>query len=220
MTSALDRRRLYGTATFLGVSCAVFVVAGQGALSRSREIDTQRIVLRDATGQIRAELIADENGGTKIALLDSNGRERLALKSTNDDDAALELYDNGRVQVSIASDTQGRSAIRLFDANNKSRATLYVSPDSTSGLELYSDGHHIAAAAQPDGMSGVVVTDGQTDVEHRLGILPDDLRVQRGEAGSRPFQASGSHPAPVQSVAAAARPVGRQPAGAAPARAN
>jgi hypothetical protein len=187
MSATTDRSRLFGVASLVGASLGLLIVAGSGAWRRERIVDTQALVLRDEAGRIRAHLFTEPDGTTKLALLDSDGRDRVALKACPGDDAALELYDQGRLRVSVVSDTLGQAAVRVFDRRNQGRASLYVSTDNTAGLELVSKEQRVDVATQSQVFGGMLVSAADGRAVHGVGVRVDGVKVVQGAGGTPLF---------------------------------
>src|SRR5262249_14783783 len=93
---------------------AVPLLAGGNAIEQvDKIVDAQRFVLRDAKGNVRAEL-GFQAGGPSLILFDDKGV--------------------GRAQLCVSAD--GSSSLIFHDREGHHRATLHVPPDGEPRLEL------------------------------------------------------------------------------------
>ncbi len=87
-------------------------------------IETQKLVLRDPAGHVRAVLATDADA-TQLDLFDSAGKPRAALSVGADGVPSLALYDGqGKSRAGVGLATDGAPAIVLYDQDGKPRAVI------------------------------------------------------------------------------------------------
>jgi hypothetical protein len=106
---------------------AEFRVAQDGGASVGfyDEHGSRRVLVGEAT-----------QGRDGIAIYGSNGIQLASLTATDDNQAALTLYDprNGRARVGVGVAANGSPAVALFDQNGKDRAELNINSKGKPGL--------------------------------------------------------------------------------------
>ncbi|MFI5342135.1 MAG: hypothetical protein ACHQ7N_20145 [Candidatus Methylomirabilales bacterium] len=118
-----QNRRLRGAGIAVLVLAAAGLLMGQ-AMPKTRIVEAEEFVLRDAAGKVRAML-----GATKdwegLNLYDENDRVRVRL-DLRKDGPGLTLYEeNGKVRADLGAIKAGPRLI-LYDENGKPRAGLSV----------------------------------------------------------------------------------------------
>jgi hypothetical protein len=108
-------RRLQRALGVIVIAAAGLLLMGQAtdrvtaATLIARDVETQRLMIRDATGKIRALLDADTAGPVSLTLSDRNGRERASLGVGLAGGVGLVLRDQeGATRAALGVSPQGR----------------------------------------------------------------------------------------------------------------
>jgi hypothetical protein len=153
--------RSWGVGALLGASVplALGLLACSLGGWGSRHLEAESLVLRDAAGRVRARLVADSAGVARIALLDAQGHDRIALSATAGDGASVVLYDGQRLRLSLDAGPDGETEITLSSGYGVPGARLSVGPGGTSGLELSAGDRRLRLVTDEGGNSQIHVTD-------------------------------------------------------------
>lgn len=175
----------------LAVSVPVGLVGWSLGGGASRHLEAESLVLRDSEGRVRAKLVADRSGVAKIALLDADGQDRVALRASARGEAAVELYEGGRLRLSLGSGPGGQTRVVLSDGKGGPAARLVVGPNDHTGLELSAPGRRLRLGT--DGVrSAITVTDASG---HVLGVIDPDASPGRTLATPPPLEVNTGPPA-------------------------
>lgn len=190
----------------LGV-CLILV----GVVRPRQELAAQRFVVQDSQGQTRAVLGLRANGQPGLMLLDTQGREQVALHTGDDHASWLEFRDQDRPRLTMTSSV-GSATINLFDRHCLVGAGLFTRSDNSSGLvlnrrldglALLVDEQGQTRLARSDSKLGFPQTDaGSHDADQsagavsRDGLEPDEDRAERelGQPVAGPLEPSGRTP--------------------------
>jgi len=138
-----------------------------GQMGRSRRVEAEGFILRDASGKVRAELLpttsgaslglSDPSGNLRVVLATSekgpglvlagtDQRPQLSLSAGGDGPSLLQYDDKGMVRLELAQ------RLRLFDAKDKVRVALGVSEETaTIGFNYSDQSPAVVLGAQSDG---------------------------------------------------------------------
>jgi hypothetical protein len=130
-----NRRLKSAVILVLLLGCAG-VLMGQ-AQPRSRTVEAEAFVLRDAAGKARAGLEMAPDGSVALALYDQAGASRAAVRVKADGSPDVTLIDQAaRIRAVLRVEPTGSPGLVLFDETGKPRATLYVVADGSANLQL------------------------------------------------------------------------------------
>jgi len=162
---------------------------GRSGAPSGRAVEAEQFVVKDASGNVRAQLGCDRSGNPLLQIIDADGRLRIAIGVyegtpgvrlfdrehqarvelsvvAEGDAVALSLNDGAgtrRVKVACAGDS---SEVQLLDAVGVLRVLACVEPEEGSVVLLYDlDGREGAALVVPEG------EEGQLDLSGPSGML-------------------------------------------------
>src|SRR5438105_10280153 len=78
-----------------------WIVLGSGLVKPRKQVVAEEFVLKDRQGTVRARLNTDRNGSPGLALLDRNGKEMIHMRTSEDQVAALDFYDQGKLRMTM-----------------------------------------------------------------------------------------------------------------------
>jgi hypothetical protein len=91
----------------------------------------------DQAGKPRAQVRVDRDGAPGLLLFDQAGNGRAMLRADRDGSPHLTLTDQGaRTRAVLRVETNGSPGLVFYDQIGMSRATLYVIPDGSATLQL------------------------------------------------------------------------------------
>ena len=106
-----------------------------------KSVVAEQFVLVDSTGERRATLSFDADGGPALALSDGSGRARAAIRLGVDGAPSVVLYDTtGRRRLEVALKADGAAGLGLYEETGEGRAELVVSASGTPALSLFGPG--------------------------------------------------------------------------------
>jgi len=118
-----QNRRLKRVGVVVLALAVAGIIMGQ-AMPGARKVEAEEFVLRDAAGNVRAELVAFKDG-LALTLLDESGKSRATL-AVDKPGPRLSLYDeNGKPRARLAVYEDGPALI-LLDENGMFRVSLLV----------------------------------------------------------------------------------------------
>ena len=163
MLQGLDRlerenRRLKRVAVTLLTGIAALAMMGQ-AVPKSRIVEAEKFILKDANGRRRAEL-GLQDGSPGLYIYSQAGQLREELKDS-DKTVGLGLIDNGTPRVVLALSQAGQVGLGLQDKDGTARALLNILPNGFGFLCLADkDGKDCAALfTLPNGSPGLEIYD-------------------------------------------------------------
>lgn len=105
-------------------ACAIMIGAiGMIGLEMSklrridREINAQRLVIRDEQGRVRGRLGMDDFGDFGLKLIAQNGEPLVNLGSTPDGTAMLGLSQSGQLRAMLSTVSDGSVLLNFYDRN-------------------------------------------------------------------------------------------------------
>jgi len=134
-----ENRRLKRVGVLLVVGAAAAALMGQAPPTPST-VESQRFVVKDATGQPRAVLGATADGSI-FELYDKDGERRVAMGIATDGSATLSLATKGdKGGVWISARPYGWSNLQVFDRAGTSRLATGVAADGAALLLINDSG--------------------------------------------------------------------------------
>jgi hypothetical protein len=131
-----QNQRLKGAGILVVLLGCVGLLMGQ-AQPRSRTVEAEAFVLRDAAGKARAGLEMAPDGAVTLALYDQAGAGRVAVRVKADGSPDVTLIDQAaRARAVLRVEPAGSPGLVLFDDAGKPRATLYVVAEGSANLQL------------------------------------------------------------------------------------
>jgi hypothetical protein len=134
----LERERWVwrGMAGAAVVAAGIMLVTGaggsdKGSMGQFRQVDAQRIVLRDNDGQMRAWLGVAE-GGSRLIFMDASGQERMGVGMTRQSEPALGIYDGGDNPRVILGMMEGWPGFVFRDPQGHKRVAIFCREDWSS----------------------------------------------------------------------------------------
>jgi hypothetical protein len=186
----------------------VVVLASAGLMThashlgrRPKVLEAEQFVVRDASGQIRAQLALQKDGTPQLSLYDSQGRDQLVLRGLNDDAATIYLCERGEVRATMSAMSNGSSSVSLIDKDRGTTTGMYVGPDKTTGLTLRNDKSEVQLRVAGDGQAGVRVVDSAGKEAGRLGTEAPPAKPEPSEPPKLASRAEAPSP-PARSSAA------------------
>jgi hypothetical protein len=133
---------LVGVAAILGVACSIVLVAARHGMPGlvAQVTESQKYLLRDGQGQIRAVLGTNGEGIAQLELKDVGGRTRLRFSVLPDGASGVAFVDSAghsRLVMGLLSDET--STLVLADRRGKTRTVLGLGADGASTL-VFADG--------------------------------------------------------------------------------
>ncbi len=182
-----SNRRFLATAGLLAIGFLALICSGAGR-EKSRTIDVERILLRDRSGELQAELRAC-TGESGFALFDAKGNERLRLGCSGDGSTTLSIaasadrISNRRNCLRAGSD--GWSTLSFSDAEGE-RLTLGLAYDGEPRLTMFTRDHkpRVSLGSDTSGGAELVIHDVSGDARGVLRAAPDGsptLKLYGGE---------------------------------------
>lgn len=173
---------------FLAFSGLVVSIGARQA-ENTKTIVTQRVILRDDAGKVRAWLALDPEGLPNLTFFDSHGKSRLDIKLGKGESPSLNLTDqNSKLRMFLELGEAGHPMLALAD-NEAIRIAAGVNAEGSSNLSISSKkGNHIGITSEPD-QSGLVITDDKH--QPKMGFTYDnhkgsgELRLFDGRLRSR-----------------------------------
>lgn len=170
-----ENRRLKWVSASLFVLAMVAVAEGSTWVKKTQRLVVEELAIRDKAGNIRATLGLNRSGAPELALLDMEGVPLARLEGVNGNAAALTLSGNGDELVHLTSGQDRSSGLRFSDRVHNSHAAIYLNGDGTSGMVLSHEVMGVQVGVQPEGISGIAVTDADGRERGRLGNIPEDV---------------------------------------------
>jgi hypothetical protein len=93
-----------------------------------RQIETERLVIRDANGFLRGWLGIAEDG-TRLVFYDQNGRQRAGFGMTSQNEPALAIFDPNQQTRIVLGLADGWPGLVIRDAGGLKRIALQTQPD-------------------------------------------------------------------------------------------
>ncbi len=144
------------------LGCALVAAVLGAADQKMTTIEAKEFVLRNEGGLMRASLTIRSDGTPGFAMFDKNGKVRLEIDLSPEDDAGVNLHDStGTLRAAVALRPDGTPGIGLFGTKGQVRASLDVGRDGTSGVNVYDDNGTLRAAMalRPDATPAVGLFD-------------------------------------------------------------
>jgi hypothetical protein len=124
----------------LGAICLAAGVPGSGVArgaDNPKEIEAQRLVLKDKTGKPRITLGVDDDGQAVISMIDADGTERLGLKVDNHSTPSVLLRDKaGKARLQLTARTDGSAFVGVLDQNQTPRIAIETESHGNARLVL------------------------------------------------------------------------------------
>ncbi len=135
----LERRNrwLTGVAGGLAVLAGAMLMAGYTSIEEQlqgmqnlqvRQLETQRVVIRDANGLIRGWLGIAEDG-TRLVFYDESGRQRAGFGLTLQNEPAMAIFDPSQQARIVLGMADGWPGLVIRDAGGLKRIALQTQPD-------------------------------------------------------------------------------------------
>jgi hypothetical protein len=198
----LERQnRLLRAAVLLVVTVFAAVVC-MGQVDTPKELEAERLILRDEAGKARVMLGMTEGGAT-LELSDAEGWLRLSLGVFEDRRPVLTMLDPEYKERATLGVTEAGPRLELCDAEGESRAGLRVAGDN-SVLEMYDarDALRASLGLTDDGLglrladekgmlqAGLIVTDDDPGTDDEPGLVlcdaEDGIRAVVGVSKNGP----------------------------------
>lgn len=149
------------------LGCALVVAVSGAADQKMTTIEAKEFLLRGEGGLMRASLAIRSDGTPGFAMFDKNGKVRLEIDLSPEDDAGVNLHDSsGFLRAAVALRPDGTPGVGLFGTKGQVRASLDLNRDGTSGVNVYDDNGTLRAALalRPNGTPALGLFDekGQT----------------------------------------------------------
>jgi len=185
-----ENRRLKWVAALVFVTAVVLVVEGTALVKPRKSLEARNLVIRDDAGKVRAQFGLDSLGRPEMAIFNSQGEKQIQLGAEDDNASGLMFTDHHQTRLHLAAGGDGSAGLRFFDRNQLSHTGLFLWPDGTNGLALTHDLMGIMLGVQPDGLTGIAVTDSEGNERGRLGGLPENVQCLGLTAhdGKAPFR--------------------------------
>jgi hypothetical protein len=173
---ALERecRMLRGGLGAVLLAGAAVVLMGQSPTPRPERnvIAAQHFIVHDETGQNRAVLGMNANGGVGLTLM---GQTQVRI-GVNLDSAGITLLDgNGKMRLSLGMRADGSEGVTLLDPDQKPRIAMNLLADQTPQFILRGlDGQIRASLTQTGGSAGLLLMDTAGKVR---GALAQDAQA-------------------------------------------
>ncbi len=113
----------------------LLVLAGQAKSNRVVEANT--FVLKDISGQVRAELKTDEDSSPRLVLFDAHGGGRAWLDLSKKGEPALRFWDASGKPLLELSTAVDRPRLTLFSPQGNDGLTVWTAKEGGSGLVMY-----------------------------------------------------------------------------------
>ncbi len=150
------------------LGCTLIVAITGAADQKPTIVEAKEFVLRDESKFIRASLAIRSDGTPGFALYDKNGKARLEIDLSPEEEGSLNLSDgSGILRAAVALRPDGTPGIGLFGTKGQIRASLDIGRDGTSGFNVYDDAGKLRAAMAL-----------RPDATPALGLFDEDGRVQ------------------------------------------
>lgn len=131
-----QNRRLKGAGILAALLGCAGLLMGQ-SLPKSRTVEAEAFVLRDAAGKAHAGLQLTPDGSVALALYDQAGTGRVAVRVKADGSPDVTLTDaKARTRLVLRVEPAGSPGLVLLDEAGTPRATLYVVADGSANLQL------------------------------------------------------------------------------------
>ncbi len=124
-----------------GCLVTLLVVHGSGDAWAARaeqvkEVRTEKLVLVDAKGGVKAVLATDKTGRPVFAMVDGKGNVRISIAITDNDLPAIGMTDNkDRSVIGMAVTMEDDAALTLMDRKGAVQAALLIE-NGTGKLQL------------------------------------------------------------------------------------
>ncbi len=133
-----SNRRLRITIVALALMGGALITMAQASPNSNEIVEARQIVLRDASGNVRAVFGSTPQGAVGLNLDDANGRTRLTLDVDYAGSPGLDLFDqNGKRRAIISLGQHGEPGAGLYDAAGKLRTSLDIPNGNIPGLAFY-----------------------------------------------------------------------------------
>jgi hypothetical protein len=114
---------------------AVLLLTGQAR--SNRVLEANRFVLRDSSGQVRAELKTEEDSSPRLVLFDAHGGGRAWLDLNKKGEPALRFWDASGKPLLELSTAVERPRLTLFSPQGDDGLTVWTAKEGGSGLVMY-----------------------------------------------------------------------------------
>jgi hypothetical protein len=169
--------RILGFAMFASLGLSIFATFGPSPLDRAGELSTkvlrtEHLVLEGANGQARGEWRVDEEGNSRLLLLDRQASPRLSLSVLNAGFPGLSLKSgSGQTRAALGLLPDESTSLAFTDGAGVLRTVLGLSRAGAAHL-VFADGEGVSRVAL--GLNG----SGEGSV-----ILPEDTASVNGTGG-------------------------------------
>jgi hypothetical protein len=168
----LERQIVLGKKAALVAALGVvaWVVLGSGLVKPPRQVATEKLVLKDAKGKVRASLGFRIDGGPELVMFSESGKRVLSLQAGSDNSSSLEFFDRNQLRVALASSPDGHSLLSMVDPHGRSSTNLYMTPETMTGLSMRSTEGQIDMRAAPEGVARLSFADAAGNEITAVGI--------------------------------------------------
>ena len=170
-----ENRRLKWVAAVMFVGTVVAVAEGSTLIKKPKSPDVQQLVVRDAAGTARIMLGLNQSGDPELSMFNADGETLVRMEGQNGTSSSLMLAAKGNELVHLTSNPDGSAALRLSGVDQQSYAAMYLQGNGTSGVMLSHQVMGVQIGVQPEGISGIAVTDLDGVERGRLGNLPENI---------------------------------------------
>lgn len=149
-------------AALVSITVAAFGVMAQTSSRAPKSIETESLVIRDKSGNVRAALGAWADGSVNLILYDKSRTARLGLSVKPDGSPRVSLTDGKQPQIEIGFWTaNGVTGINLSDADGRHRLLIAVAKEGapTLGLRDKDERPRLALNVLPDGVASIALLD-------------------------------------------------------------
>ena len=130
----LERAQRRRRGVTLAGALVVASLALMGQRHAGRTVEAERFVLRDTTGQARAELSVDGAHSVSLRFKDGDGRPRLTVGTENGAALIVLNEQGGKLRAGLVALPHGAPGLNLYDATGKPRAELSLNRDGAPAL--------------------------------------------------------------------------------------
>ncbi len=176
---------------------------GTPTVQSSRAVEVERIIVRDSSGNRRAELgMSSEGPAVGVRLFNQEGKDRVELTVGSDGLPILRVCDlAGKIRAGLGVTADGWTVLALFDQAEKARAHLSVKPDGSPDLNFRDQAgtRRAEVGLTLEGEPWVALFDQRGEARSVLGLKPDgspdlNFRDQVGKVRADMFVAHDGAP--------------------------
>ncbi len=114
-------------------------IAALNAPTGHRDLDVDRVVLRDSKGIARFLLMVMRDGTLLLGMFGEDQMPGALLAVEKDGKAGIELYDGEKIRTQLRLVKGGNEALIFFDANEQMRSVIGLDAEGKSVVGLWDD---------------------------------------------------------------------------------